>query len=402
MGSILPSVDTNSHPVFSLEKYEQKLKLVNYKIYSHPELAYNEVYAHDTLCHVLEGLGYSVTRHAYGMKTAFEAEYGQGGALVVYNAEYDALPGIGHACGHNLIATSSLAAFLLTADAIAHSGIDGRVRLLGTPAEEDGGGKIDLIAAGAYRGVDACLMGHPGPNTGSWNNIILPRTMALASTKVAFKGTSAHAGNSPWHGRNALDAAVAAYTSISMQRQQISPNQRINVIISKGGEKCNIIPEFAELSICARAETDGQLQETRQKLIACCEGAATAAGCTVVFDWDNAYKDLRCSRAIADCFQKVAVSQNQEYVLDMPEISGASTDQGNVSYEVPSLHPGFGIPTESPPAVHHHPSFQRDAGTDAAFEAMLNFSKVLAATGVEVLKSPELRQKMWAEHRKEE
>ena len=205
--------------------------------------------------------------------------------MVAYNAEYDALPGIGHACGHNLIATSSLAAFLATAEALRDSGGEGRVRLLGTPAEEDVGGKIDLIKAGAYKDVDACLMGHPGPPFGSSDGIVLGGTMALAEATVAFTGVSAHAGLTPWLGKNALDAAVAAYTSIAMLRQQTGPSQRIQVIISKGGEATNIIPYETELKVCLRAEAYNDLQDTQQRLLRCCEGAAAAAGCEVAFNW---------------------------------------------------------------------------------------------------------------------
>lgn len=204
---------------------------------------------------------------------------------MAYNAEYDALPDIGHACGHNLIATSSLAAFLSTAKVLADRNLPGRVRLIGTPAEEDGGGKIDLIEAGAYKDVDACLMGHPGPADQAWHNVILPRVMARSSTRVTFKGVNAHAGNAPWLGKNALDAAVAAYTNIAMLRQQTPPNQRLHAIISKGGDRPNIIPHLTELSLYARAETAQDLEKTCKRIVDCCEGAAKAAGCDVEFAW---------------------------------------------------------------------------------------------------------------------
>lgn len=239
----------------------------------------------------MSDLGYKVTRHAYGLKTSFEVEAGHGGALITYNAEYDALPGIGHACGHNLIATSSLAAFLATAEALSEEGLEGRVRLLGTPAEEDGGGKIDLIDAGAYRGVDACLMGHPAPVSGGLGGVVLMRTMARASVRVTFKGINAHAGNAPWLGKNALDAAVSTYVNLSMLRQQIEPNQRIHAIISNGGERPNIIPHVTEMLIYIRAETDAALQDTCKRFVACCEGAATAAGCKVEFEWYVRHND---------------------------------------------------------------------------------------------------------------
>lgn len=228
-------------------------------------------------------LGYKVTRHAYGLQTAFQAEYGEGGAVVAYNAEYDALPEIGHACGHNLIATSSLAAFIGTARVLAAVGGPGRVRILGTPAEEGGGGKIDLIEAGAYKDVDACLMGHPGPKAPGkpWDCVVLPRCMAKVGISVTFKGASAHAGYAPWLGMNALDAAVAAYTSIAMLRQQTPPNERIHAIIDKGGDRVNIIPHISEMTIFNRAESAADAEKTLTKTLGCVEGAAKATGCEI-------------------------------------------------------------------------------------------------------------------------
>jgi amidohydrolase len=199
--------------------------------------------------------------------------------------EMDALPSMGHACGHNLIATSSLAAFLATTEALRADGGEGRVRILGTPAEEDGGGKIDLLRAGAYKGVDACLMGHPGPRVVPIDGIANGKCMARAGVTATFKGVNAHAGNAPWQGRNALDAAVAAYNSISMLRQQITPDQRVHAIIAKGGERPNVIPDLTVIELYARAENSTQLEDTCQRLIGCFEGAARGAGCTVELDW---------------------------------------------------------------------------------------------------------------------
>ncbi|KAF3401946.1 Peptidase M20 domain-containing protein 2 [Penicillium rolfsii] len=371
----------------------------------HPELCYEEYHAHDTLCKALEDLGYSVTRHSYGLRTSFEAEVGTGGALVVYNAEMDALPGMGHACGHNLIATSSFAAFLATAEALRADGGEGRVRILGTPAEEDGGGKIDLLRAGAYQGVDACLMGHPGPGGSKVpiDGIANGKCMARASVTATFKGVNAHAGNAPWQGRNALDAAVAAYNSISMLRQQITPNQRIHAIIAKGGERPNVIPDLTVIELYARAESSADLEDTCQRLIGCFEGAARGAGCTVELEWhviaSQSYKELQCNKSIIKTFLQAAGAQGERYLETSPSVSGASTDQGNVSYEIPSLHPGFLIDIETPGIGPHHPDFEKSAGTRSAFEASLRFAKALAATGFNILKNKELRNQMWSDHK---
>ncbi|KAK0389112.1 hypothetical protein NLU13_2687 [Sarocladium strictum] len=398
MGSIPKTLSVEELLTQSLDRHRETLSKVCADIHAHPELAYEEYRAHDTICDALTALGYKVTRHAYNLKTAFEVESGQGGAVLAYNAEYDALPGIGHACGHNLIATSSLAAFLATAEALVESGQPGRVRLLGTPAEEDGGGKVDLIQAGAYKDVDACLMGHPGPAGSELNNVILPRLMARSSVTITFKGKSAHAGNAPWQGLNALDAAVASYTGISMLRQQTPPSQRIHAIISKGGERPNIIPYLTEISLYARAEADAELQKTLKRIVECCEGGAKAAGCEVSFKWDNPYKELECSETLADIFDEKATSFGQAYARELPAVSGASTDQGNVSFEVPTLHPVFGIPTDSTDVGPHHPGFEHAAGQPGGFQAALEYAKTMSATGLEILSNQKLRQKMWAEH----
>ncbi|KAL3952181.1 hypothetical protein ACCO45_013898 [Purpureocillium lilacinum] len=265
----------------TVAKHEEEL----WRIHSHPELAFEETHAHDTVCGMLEALGYNVTRHAHNLKTAFEVEAGTGGGVIVYNAEYDALPGIGHACGHNLIATSSIAAFLATAEALKANSISGRVRLLGTPGEEEGGGKVALLDAGAYQGVDACLMGHPGPRLAPVDGVIHVPFLAVAGVTVTFNGVNAHAGNAPWLGKNALDAAVGAYNNISMLRQQMSPEQRVHAVISHGGDRANVIPHKTEMRILVRASTNADLEATRPRIASCCEGAATATGCTVDFKW---------------------------------------------------------------------------------------------------------------------
>lgn len=240
----------------SISKHNSALFNVNQKIHDNPELRYEEYQAHDNICSLVESLGYQVTRHAYGLDTSFEASYGSEGRLIVFNAEYDALPSIGHACGHNLIATSSIAAFIATAEALRTSNIPGRVRLLGTPAEESGGGKIKLIKAGAYHGVDACLMAHPGPsemrrmsaNAGAAvDGVSAHRSLARKQVKVDFFGKNAHAGLNPWDGTNALDAVVASYVNISLLRQQIPSTARIHGVIRQGGKEPNIIPDSASL-----------------------------------------------------------------------------------------------------------------------------------------------------------
>lgn len=264
-----------------------ELRQVNQSIHSRPETAFEEVFAHKTLTEFLESRGFAVTRHAYGVDTAFEASFGSGGREVVFCAEYDALPGIGHACGHNLIATSSLAAFLGAAQVLSETKTPGRLRLLGTPAEESGGGKIKLIDAGAFNhpeDVAAAVMAHPAgsqqPYPGEHiDGLAGVRLIASAKMRVEFKGRPAHAGASPWKGVNALDAAVAAYNNISMLRQQIRPDERIHGVIEAGGTVPNVIPGYTRMNWCIRSPTMPRCEELVKRAKACFEAGAAAAGC---------------------------------------------------------------------------------------------------------------------------
>lgn len=245
----------------------------------------------------MEELGYTVTRHAYGLKTSFEVECGKGGRVVVFNAEYDALPGIGHACGHNLIATSSIASFIATAEAVRRNEISGRVRLLGTPAEESGGGKIRLIEAGAYKGVDACIMAHPGaaPATHkessqgqtALDGVAATGSLARKKVHVTFKGKNAHAGLNPWDGTNALDAVVASYINISLLRQQLPTTARVHGVIRKGGLAPNLIPDEASLEYFIRDSSAAALNELAKRVNACFKAGAEATGCALDYTWDG-------------------------------------------------------------------------------------------------------------------
>lgn len=216
------------------------------------------------------------------------AEFGSGGRVVAFNAEYDALPEMGHACGHNLIAMMSIGAFVALAEALkARPGVPGRVRLVGTPAEEGGGGKARLVAAGAYADVDACLMAHPGPASScgpGWDGHSYMPTLANHKFTVHYTGKPAHAAVSPWQGVNALDAVVLAYTGISALRQQIRPEQRIHGVITKGGTRPNVITADAALDYYIRSPTLEGADELLGRAKKCFEGAAVQTGCTVDFE----------------------------------------------------------------------------------------------------------------------
>ncbi|EYE90974.1 M20 family metallopeptidase [Aspergillus ruber CBS 135680] len=379
---VKPAVDA------AVESLNSSLRELNREIWSNPELAYHEYKAHDTICDFLEKQGFTVTRHAYGLETAFEATTGSGGRLVNFNAEYDALPGIGHACGHNLIATSSITAFLALSFAIRKFGIPGRTQLLGTPAEENGGGKAQLIEAGAYKDVDISLMGHacvhelfPGVVSDG-----IAGTYMNARKKLfcEFTGVSAHAGGNPWDGVNALDALVASYNNVSVLRQQIRPDERIHCAFLDTPKVANIIPHYTKAIWQARSPTLKGLNQLMTRVRNCIEAASLATGCEVNIVEDELYKDVRLNETLCDRYQTHMQAYGRNVLKDHEKVMTASSDIGNVSYVTPTLHTMFAIPA-SKGAYLHHSSFAEAAGKDEAHEEAIAVGKSLALTGWDML-----------------
>jgi len=366
----------------TIDAADARLRDLSLEIHSHPELGFEEHYAHDLLTGFLSGEGFEVELAAYGMPTAFRAIAGSGGPTVAVFCEYDALPEIGHACGHNLIAASGVAVGLALKAALP----DGRgtVIVLGGPAEEGGGGKIFMLNRGALDGVDAAMMLHPAPGDSAWANLI-----AIEQIHVRYHGRNAHAGAAPWAGVNALDALVLAYSSISAMRQQMRPTDRVHGIITEGGIKPNIIPDVAAAEYYIRARNMAELAELRAKVVGCFEGAATSAGCTVDIETvGETYAEVVTNCAMANLY----CDNMEQFELVLPRggqggIAGASTDMGNISQAVPSIHPTFGIPTE---AVNHTPGFTASAATPEAHRRMLRASKALALTALDLYADPAL------------
>ncbi|KAF9769660.1 hypothetical protein IL306_012903 [Fusarium sp. DS 682] len=382
----------------SVAHHEQHLADICKKIHENPEYNYKEFKAHDNICDLMQRLGYNVKRHAYGIGTSFEVEFGKGGKVIVFNAEYDALPGLGHACGHNLIATSSIAAFIATAEIIREGKLSGRVRLLGTPAEEGGGGKVSLIKAGAYEGVDACLMAHPTgrlspQDSQNIDGVSAAKSSARRQMKVSFIGQNAHAGNAPWHGKNALDAVVSSYVNISLLRQQIQPTEQIHGVIQNGGAEPDIIPGSTNLEYYLRAARVDQVKDLTTRVEACFEAGAMATGCKVKCscESDQDYMELRPNMSMSTEFTKHMKAFGRDYIGDANQLPmSASTDMGNVTYCLPGIHPMFAIGTEDPSIQPHTPKFAGAAGTREAFERALDCGKGLAVTACEMLLQPEL------------
>ncbi|KAG5641428.1 hypothetical protein DXG03_005244 [Asterophora parasitica] len=365
-----------------LDELDATLRELSKKLHDNPELAFNETYAAKILTDFMKEHGFRVELGYGGMGTGWRAEYtvGKGGRVLGVNSEMDALPGIGHACGHNLIAIVGLGIAVAVKEALVAHNVPGKIVILGTPAEEGGGGKIILLKKNAYKEMDACLMAHPAG--GALNSSSNGVTGAAQAMFVEFHGTTAHAAAAPWEGRNALDAAVVAYSSISALRQQIKPDHRIHGIIEGSNWTANTIPDYAKLTYIVRAPNKAELEQLAKRVVSCFHGAASSSGCVVRVEMIPPYLDLRQNAGLAREFSSNIISR---YGMSVNETnSAASTDFGNVSYELPSLHPLFAIPTQ-PNGGNHTAKFTESASTPEAHVATLNVTKGLALTGFRVI-----------------
>ncbi|GAB4331798.1 MAG: amidohydrolase [Dehalococcoidia bacterium] len=380
----------------AIDAADGELRSLSRAIHARPELAYEEVYAHDAITALLEAHGFAVDRSAYGLKTAFRAVAGSGKPVIAILCEYDALPGIGHACGHNLIAAAGVAAGIGAAAAIPAG--QGTVVVFGTPAEERCGGKVDLINAGAFDDVDVAMMVHPIGGRSVAAGVAATRWLptAIHALNVRYIGKNAHAGASPWEGVNALDAFVLAYNAIAVLRQQMPPSARVHGIVTRGGEAPNIIPDLVEARFFIRESTMATLEALERRVLACFEGAATATGCRLEHEWEgNAFSDMLISSPLIQAYERHAAAAGLE-VHPQPVHAGGSTDMGNVSYVVPSIHPMFGIKTDD---GNHTPGFTEGAGQPEAEDVMLKAAKALALTAVSVATDPALLSQARAEFR---
>ncbi|KAJ5365463.1 hypothetical protein N7517_008349 [Penicillium concentricum] len=382
----------NAQLIFdSINNHSKSLRHLNLEIHGNPETSYAEFQAHENIATFLENNGAAVTRHAFGLQTSFLAEYGKGGRVVTFCAEYDALPDIGHGCGHNLIAVSSIAAFLGIVAVLQKFPLAGRVRLVGCPAEEGGGGKIDLIRAGAFAEVDAALMMHPTPPVNQFltevAGISYGTCLSTCAFEATFSGKAAHAAAMPWDGINALDAATLSYAAVGMLRQHIKPSDRINIIMPEGGIAQNIIPDKSRVGYNVRSEKVSDMEALRVRVENCFKGAATATGCTLDLKRVmETYKEIRPNEALCTEFSRYMKGLGQDFVCDLQRryLSAFSTDMGNVSYEVPSFHGNFSIPVESGAALHTE-SFKDAAETTAAHDLAMGVAKGMAAAGLKVI-----------------
>ena len=365
-----------------------ELCAVSRSIHARPELAFEEHHAHDVLTTVLTTYGLDTESAAFGLPTAFRAEAGQAGPRVAVLCEYDALPGIGHACGHNVIAAAGLGAGLVLASLAEDLG--GRVVVLGTPAEEGGGGKITMAERGAFVNVDAAMMVHPADSDLSWMT-----TIALERLTASYTGLAAHAAAMPWAGRNALDAAVLGYMNVAALRQHIAPDERVHGIFTNGGGQPNIVPSSAETSWYVRSPTLDSLQPLKARVVSCLEAGAHAAACGCTLTWGDsasAYSDLRTNEPMAEAFTANGLNVGREFSSpnSFTKVVG-STDMGNVSYLVPSIHPMIKVAPQG--TAIHSAAFAGYAGGEEGDRAVIDAAKVLAMTVVDLWLDSGLRQR---------
>src|SRR6266481_566751 len=374
-------MDAHAEICRTIDDYRDKVIAVSHEIHEHPELKFEEHLAADLLTRAAKDLGLEVERGVGGLETAFRAEFGAEGPTVAILAEYDALPN-GHSCGHNLIAGAALSA---VAGLKSIGGkLPGRIVFLGTPAEEGGGGKIILIDKGVMHGVDAAMMAHPMDS--EWSTI---PTLATQHIKLKFRGRAAHAAAAPWDGSSALAAVIQTFQSVDAMRLHLRDGSRIHGIISDGGQAVNIIPEKTECLFLARGKTSRYTQEIGARVIRCAEAAAMATGTVVEAIIEGGYKNLINNKSMANRY--AAHSETLGTISrEAPENTPTgSTDMGDVSHVMPSIHPSFAISKRGEGNCHED-AFVAHADSQRGYDAMIRVAKAMAMTAYDLLAEPEL------------
>lgn len=376
-----------------IDALRPELERVSRDIYANPEIAYQERQAVAWLAELLKKHGFSVEVGVANTPTAFVATRRNGtGPTVAFLSEYDALRGLGHGCGHNLIATASAGAGIALADTLDR--LRGRVLVIGTPAEEGGGGKIRLINAGIFQEVDVAMMFHPDTKTQ-----VLHWALAVTHLHFEFIGRAAHASGDPEKGINALDAFVLAYNGISLLRQQTKEGSRLHGFLKEGGTAPNIIPERTSGEFLVRARDQAYKEELLQKVKNIFQAAALATGCSLNLTFDEApYSDLRNNPVLARLFEENLRQVGLDPVDGVPWEGAGSTDMGNVSHVVPALHPTVAIASADVPG--HSQAFMEASGSLRGYQAMIDAAKALAMTGADLLADPSLVEQAKVEFRR--
>ena len=362
-----------------------RLIAMSQDLHAHPELAFEEHHAADLLTNELAEHGFEVERGTAGMDTAFIATWGSGEPVVAILAEYDALPKLGHACGHNLIATWGVGAGIALRRALPD--MVGTLKVIGTPAEEGGGGKVIMANAGVFNGIDAVMMMHPRDTTYADRG-----SLAIARYDVAFHGQASHASSAPENGINALDALLQVFFSVNQLRQAFPPQTRIHGIITHGGDAPNIIPDYAAGRFLVRANDQTYHEKLKQQFRDICAAAALATGARVEIDEGLGYKQRVCNTALVDTFRSNLEQLGVPYEAPTATTGVGSSDIGDVSQLVPTIHPYLQICEKG--VSGHTPGFAEAAASDRADELTATGATLLAWTAAEVLLRPDLRDQL--------
>ena len=366
---------------------------LSHRVHGAPEIAFQERQASAWTAELLGRHGFEVTAPAGGLETAFVARWvgGRPGPVIAFAGEYDALPEVGHGCGHNLMCSSSAGAAIAAARMLGRD-FAGEIRFIGTPGEEAGNGKVHLISAGIFDDVDVCLQVHPSDSNSA-------EILALAVTEVGvtFHGVLAHASADPWLGRNALDAIVLLHTAVAQWRQHLRPGERVHGIVTHGGAAPNIVPDLASGRWYLRTPVDEDLDAMIERFRAMAEGAALASGCTVdlAIDPMNRCRTMLNNPTLLSLWRRHLVEAGRQD--DPIDPNAGSTDMANVSHEVPTIHPYVQIAPRGTPG-HSHLFAEHAGGPDG--DAVLPIAiRVLTATAVDLLRDPSLVDRAWEELR---
>jgi len=353
------------------------------RIHRNPEVKFEEYKASQWISQAAEQAGFRVEKPIGGLDTAFRASYpgSREGPTIAFLAEYDALPKLGHGCGHNLIGPASLGAVLGLQTAM--DDLPGSIQLIGTPGEEGGGGKVILAKAGVFDDVDVALMFHPSGKTILWKHALARRKLF-----IEFFGKAAHAAAVPEKGISALDATIQTFQNINALREHVVDSSRIHGIITDGGDAPNIVPDYSASLFYVRARDDDYCDELLEKVRNCARGAAVATGAGVEMEMQGAYKSLQTNMPLAQAFKSNLEALGWTFEEVDPAEGIGSTDLGDVSHLVPSIHPYLSIGPKD--LVGHSTEFVEASASEKGFEAMIAAAKAMAATAVDILLKPDL------------
>lgn len=371
-----------------IDRHLADLVTLSHAVHATPELCFNETRSAKAVADALRAGGLGVTEGAYDLPTAFECRLGKGELVLAVCAEYDALPDVGHACGHNIIAASAVGAGLALAAVADQIGV--QVRVLGTPAEEGGGGKIFMLERGAFDGVHAAMMIHPWPAdrlTGS--------CLAVSHFDVHFTGREAHASAAPWEGVNALDAMTVSQVALGLLRQQLPPGDQVHGVITRGGGAANVIPGSVTGRFMVRSRTIDALSAAEPRVRACFEAGALATGCTVTYEeLSPVYSHMEADPGLLAAYRVNAERLGRTFEADDADtpLPTFSTDMANVSLAVPTIHPLVRIETNG--AVNHQREFAAACITPSADAAVRDGAVAMAWTAIDAATDLALRQRL--------